>query len=156
MANFADRTIWSGDNLDILRGLNSAGGQVVAIPGIPSRRLGLERGVAGGYSLGIDAAHRRPVVRRHRRDGYIRQGCHIIQDTTPAPAPISRENCETPVPDFCHCEEHSDVAIPLKQRPRFQRRDCQPPHRVRGRNDKFRNFLNKPLSRPPQKWYRCP
>ena len=24
MTNFADRTIWTGDNLDILRGLNSA------------------------------------------------------------------------------------------------------------------------------------
>ena len=24
MSNFADRTIWTGDNLDILRGLNSA------------------------------------------------------------------------------------------------------------------------------------
>ena len=24
MANFADRTIWTGDSLDILRGLNSA------------------------------------------------------------------------------------------------------------------------------------
>ena len=24
MINFADRTIWTGDNLDILRGLNSA------------------------------------------------------------------------------------------------------------------------------------
>ena len=24
MANFADRTIWTGDNLEILRGLNSA------------------------------------------------------------------------------------------------------------------------------------
>ena len=24
MTNFSDRTIWTGDNLDILRGLNSA------------------------------------------------------------------------------------------------------------------------------------
>ena len=24
MTNFADRTIWTGDNLDILRGINSA------------------------------------------------------------------------------------------------------------------------------------
>ena len=32
------------------------------------------------------------------------------------------------------------VAISLQQRRRFQRQDCQPPHRVRGRNDKFCNF----------------
>ena len=29
MTNFADRTIWTGDNLDILRGLNSASGHLV-------------------------------------------------------------------------------------------------------------------------------
>ena len=29
MTNFADRTIWTGDNLDILRGLNSASVDVI-------------------------------------------------------------------------------------------------------------------------------
>ena len=38
------------------------------------------------------------------------------------------------------------VAIPLQQRRRFQRRDCQPQHRVRGRNDKFCDFLSLYIS----------
>ena len=29
MTNFADRTIWTGDNLDILRGLNSASADLI-------------------------------------------------------------------------------------------------------------------------------
>ena len=31
MTNFADRTIWTGDNLDILRGLNSASADLISL-----------------------------------------------------------------------------------------------------------------------------
>ena len=31
MTNFADRTIWTGDNLDILRGLNSASVDLICL-----------------------------------------------------------------------------------------------------------------------------
>ena len=31
MTNFADRTIWTGDNLDILRGLNSASVDLISM-----------------------------------------------------------------------------------------------------------------------------
>ena len=53
MANFADRTIWTGDNLEILRGLNSASVDLIyldppfnsnrnyAAPVLPSRTPGL-------------------------------------------------------------------------------------------------------------------
>ena len=87
MTNFADRTIWTGDNLDILRGLNSASVDLIyldppfnscmmAVRLLEMRRVLkdtgsihlLESRVAGGDAILVNEPHRQPVVRCHWRD----------------------------------------------------------------------------------------
>ena len=59
MTNFADRTIWTGDNLDILRGLNSASVDLIYLdPPFNSNR---------NYAAPVDSA---PNGRRSASNGH--------------------------------------------------------------------------------------
>ena len=53
MTNFADRTIWTGDNLDILRGLNNASVDLIYLD----------------PPFNSNPQLRRPVGQRRRRSG---------------------------------------------------------------------------------------
>ena len=76
MTNFADRTIWTGDNLDILRGLNSASVDFIYLdpPFNSNRNYAAPVGSAAagaafkdtcpvGLGRGLDGADRRRTAR---------------------------------------------------------------------------------------------
>ena len=78
MTNFADRTIWTGDNLDILHGLNSASVDLiyldppfnfnpttratanVLLPTTRTRRVNLKSGLCNNFSATLTALRRAP------------------------------------------------------------------------------------------------